>query len=998
MASNTSPTFLQLRGSTKKRFSRDGFQQIHQDQAANMANNDATIDIPLEQVSTTNGLRPLHTTASLRHSPSNATARNDKKSFFRGRRTKPDAATQGTGRVGYDGEEDTMTTMGKIYDKIFGFSIITRYFLYVLPLGILIAVPIIVGVIIQNSSDDGRPPILAGVSLIWFFTWIEVVWLSLWVAKLVAHFLPYVFQIFVGVVSSGVRKYASVIRKLEIPLSLVGWAVTSLATFLPLMTLNPYQQRLKVEWQANGSKGTDPTATQKWEGIVQNILAAALVSSLVFLGEKTIIQLISINYHRKQFNAKIKESKRHVYILGLLYDASRQLFPAYCNEFAEEDYIIADQLQISTLGGRRKPHKRNGSATPLRFIQDVGRFGDKVTSAFGNVAHEITGKEVFNPNGSHSIVVTALEKRAASEALARRIWMSLVVDGHESLYNHDIIDVLGAERREEAEEAFWVLDRDGNGDVSLDEMIATVTEWGRERKAIANSMVDVAQAINVLDRLLMTVVLIAVIFVFVAFLNSNFTTTLATTGTALLSLSFVFSVTAQEVLGSCIFLFVKHPFDIGDRVDIGLDQYVVEHISLLFTVFRRATGPKVGQLNQYPNIVLNSLALENVSRSKAMSEQITLDVQYNTTFDDIQILKNELKNFVTDKDNSRDFQPDLEVEVLGTSDMSKLQLRVEIKHKGNWANETQRSARRSKFMCALVAATRAVPIYGPGGGTDVAGSAANPNYSVAISESAHKEHAQVTAETRENARLVSHKKLQEVKDATPLSPINGNKMGMAGLTQHDAKLVDDLTARDPASDPVRDEAWTSGREDTSTLGGGRSSIDHQDLEDVRGLLRREGTLGKRRPSDHPAMRLRPPTIQASGPPPAVGSSYATAAPPQAAYDPQRGPAATYSTTPTAYRSQSTRSQASPYQPSDNLSSATAASTFAPLSVSTSSPAAISGLGTEMSQVPHEMSAHSSPTGQAGNTYRGRSGTVAGRPSLTGVDEEDDENLSRRGYL
>ena len=45
----------------------------------------------------------------------------------------------------------------------------------------------------------------------------------------------------------------------------------------------------------------------------------------------------------------------------------------------------------------------------------------------------------------------------------------------------------------------------------------------------------------------------------VAFLNTSFTTTLATAGTALLSLSFVFATTTQEVLGSCIFLFVKHP-------------------------------------------------------------------------------------------------------------------------------------------------------------------------------------------------------------------------------------------------------------------------------------------------------------------------------------------------------------------------------------------------------------------------------------------------------
>jgi small-conductance mechanosensitive channel len=884
---------------------------------------------------------------------------------------------------------DTVTTMGKIYDKIFGFSIITRYFLYVLPLGLLIAAPIIVGVAIQNSRADRRPPILAGVSLIWFFTWVEVVWLSLWTSKLVAHFLPHVFQIFVGVVSSGVRKYASVIRKLEIPLSLVGWAVTSLATFVPLMTLNPYQQRLLEEWNASDApdKGPNPTNEQPWQSIVQKILGAAVVASLVLLGEKFIVQMISINYHRKQFNAKIKDSKRHVYILELLYDASRSLFPAYCHEFAEEDYIIADQLQIAALGGRSRRsngqdgHRRTGSATPLRFIQNVGRFGDKVTSAFGNVAHEITGKEVFNPNSSHSIVVEALEKKVTSEALARRIWMSLVLDGREALHSDDITDVLGIERRDEAEEAFWTLDRDGNGDVSLDEMIMTVTEWGRERKAIANSMVDVAQAINVLDRLLMVVVFIAVIFIFVAFLNANFTTTLATTGTALLSLSFVFSVTAQEILGSCIFLFVKHPFDIGDRVDIGADQYVVEHISLLFTVFRRATGPKTGQLNQYPNIVLNTLALENVSRSKAMTEQITLDVQYNTTFDDIQILKNELKKFVTDKDNSRDFQPDLEVEVLGTTDLNKLQIRVEIKHKSNWANEALRATRRSKFMCALVAALRAVPLNAPAGGTDAAGTAANPNFSVAISEAEAKENAAASAAAKEAARLVPVKKIEDAKEAAANDADANAKVGMAGLSYHDGRVIEDLTSRDPASDPARDEGWATGRDDASTLGG-RSSPDQHDLEEVRSFLRRESTRGKRKPSvtagrnsnDHPAMRFRRnPSVPTISEPAAV-----VAAP--SSYAPGHLP----------YRSASVRAQQQPGQP---LAPPYSTSPFG------ASPNVAGSQSLDTSQLAHEMSADRSPTATSpGGGFRSRSGTVASRPGagfpvatgLGGVNEEDEE--------
>lgn len=447
---------LNTRSPKQKRFSREGFQPLPTQQQANMHHGDATIDIPLEHVptnNTTGGLRNQNSTTLLRPTQNCPSPSNEKRPKLRGRRSKNPKTNEKGGQKGADGDEVLLTSMGKIYQRIWGFSIITRYFLIVLPLALMIAVPIIIGVIYDKNGHHLR---LAGVALWLFFVWIEIVWLSVWVAKIVAHYLPMIFQIFAGVVSSGVRKYAMVIQALEIPLSLVGWSVTSLATFMPLMRLynNP---------------------GQAWFGIMQKVLGAFVVASLIYLGEKVIIQLISISYHRKQFSYRIKDSKRNVYLLGLLYEASRNLFPAYCNEFAEEDFTIADQLDISlTLGSKNRSHVRSGSATPMRFIHDIGRYGDKLTSAFGNVAHEITGKEVFNPNSAHSVVVEALERNRACEALAKRIWMSFVVEGKEALFQEDITDVLGPDCTIEAEEAFAALDRDSNGDVSLDEMILTV--------------------------------------------------------------------------------------------------------------------------------------------------------------------------------------------------------------------------------------------------------------------------------------------------------------------------------------------------------------------------------------------------------------------------------------------------------------------------------------------------------------------------------------------
>ncbi len=273
----------------------------------------------------------------------------------------------------------------------------------------------------------------------------------------------------------------------------------------------------------------------------------------------------------------------------------------------------------------------------------------------------------------------------------------------------------------------------------------------------------------------------------------------------------------------------------------------VEHISLLFTVFRRVA---TGRMVQIPNIVLNTVWIENVSRSKAMREQITLAVNFDTTFEDIKTLRNEMQNFVLDKENCRDFQPEIEVEVIGIAEMNKLELRVEIRHKSNWANETVRAARRSKFMCALVLALRKIPIYGPGAGDAVLGSENKPTYSVAISEDIAEVQRKRFDDKKEAKRLFPTKKADEVdendkkNDDTP----DGKSTGVDYLGgAREGNAVDKLTQRPPAIDVARDD-WGS-RDENSTLGE-RTSTERQDLDEVRGVLRRESTRGKRKEHQH----------------------------------------------------------------------------------------------------------------------------------------------------
>jgi hypothetical protein len=73
--------------------------------------------------------------------------------------------------------------------------------------------------------------------------------------------------------------------------------------------------------------------------------------------------------------------------------------------------------------------------------------------------------------------------------------MSFVPEGHYALTLADLKEVMGPESDEQAEECFRSLDRDDNGDVSLDEMILHTVQLHSERRDVAKSMQDVVSTI-----------------------------------------------------------------------------------------------------------------------------------------------------------------------------------------------------------------------------------------------------------------------------------------------------------------------------------------------------------------------------------------------------------------------------------------------------------------------------------------------------------------------
>lgn len=619
--------------------------------------------------------------------------------------------------------DEQLTNFGRRFFTLLENPII-RYAIFIVPVGALLAIPL---ALFATKYKDTRAD---GIRLLGLFIWIQILWVSLWIAKLVAAAVPYIFQGLCGLISTGVRKYALVLRALEIPISLFIWTIVALVSVPVICVFD------KEYFRKSGVP---------WIHILQKVCRASIGSSALWLALKLLMQLISVSYHGKQYKDKIKDVKQTSHAIGRLYQASLERFPDHHPDLLAEDYDIHDSTNVQKL-----LKQYSADRATLRIFGDIHYFGERLVSAFGRMASDISGVQVFTPTAAHAVVESALERRAGAEALARRIYVSLVQPGAQALCESDISAALAPTTDAETHFIFHQLDRDGNGDIELSEMMLLFTSISRTRKDIWRSVVDIKHAIKTLDSVLSVIVLLVITIIYSAFFSSFIATNWKGILGILSAGAFSFGQTVGEFNAACILVFVKHPFDVGDRVNIAERQYLVKRISLLYTVF---LDIDTNTIVQVANCTLGNLWVDNVSRSRAQKERLTFSVYPTTSFHDIELLRHELTRFVTDPENSRDFQPEVNIELLSVGNLKQLDLRVEIKHKSNWANEKLRAYRRSKFMCALLSAMRKVPIDGPSGAGPAQGSLQAPNYSVTITDAQAHEAKVLHTHDKEAAKM-----------------------------------------------------------------------------------------------------------------------------------------------------------------------------------------------------------------------------------------------------
>lgn len=569
-------------------------------------------------------------------------------------------------------------SFARVFKKIHDSNWLIRYFMYIVPLVLIILIPLLIGGLVFKRATVG------GVRLLWFCVWLEIIWLTLWGARIVAKSLPWPAGLVSSVFTNNSKKWRDMCKQLEIPATLFFWMLAVLISFLPIM----------IHHHLDGD-----TKVKSWEAAMNKVIVSIFTGVTLNFGEKIIIQLIAISFHLRTYADRIEINKFQIGSLTKLYQYSKEKIAMEDSDFEE-----------------RTP-SGSGARTPMQYLNEAQKktqsvFG-KVGDVAGNVAGDFTGKAVTKSTHPRQLVLTLLSSPSQSQVLARRLYRTFVKEEADTISSEDLKHAF--DNDEEADSAFAMFDKDMNGDISMTELEAVSVDIGKERKSITASLKDLDSVVAKLDAILLFFVLIITILVFLSLISTSAAGVLTSAGSAVLALSWLFSATAQEFLQSCIFVLVKHPFDVGDRITIygntGAalkgDDYLVKEISLLFTEFKKMEGHIV----QAPNSYLNTLFILNMRRSGGLAEAVPLTVKFGTTLDQIDELRSRLLEYV--KAEKREYQPNILTEIRDIVEAYSVNLNVIFFYKSNWQNELLRLQRRNKFICAMMVSMQEIGIEGP---------------------------------------------------------------------------------------------------------------------------------------------------------------------------------------------------------------------------------------------------------------------------------------------
>ncbi|XP_038878911.1 mechanosensitive ion channel protein 10-like [Benincasa hispida] len=429
---------------------------------------------------------------------------------------------------------------------------------------------------------------------------------------------------------------------------------------------------------------------------ITRALGASLIGAGLWLVKTLMVKILAASFQCARFFDRIQESIFHQYILRILSGPPIMEMAESVGRAASTGQLSFRHLKKESDGGNegkeevidvdklKKMKQEKISAWTMRGLINVIR-----SSGLSTISNTIENFKEEENEQKDKEINSEWEARAA----AYQIFRNVAKPGSKYIDEDDLFRFMSKEEIDNVLPLF-------EGGVETGKIKRkTLKNWlvnvYIERKSLAHSLNDTKTAIEELNKLASAIVLIVIIIEWLLLMGFLTTQVLVFVSSQILLVVFMFGNTARTVFEAIIFVFVMHPFDVGDRCVVDGVQMVVEEMNILTTIFLRYDNEKIF----YPNSVLATKPISNYYRSPEMSDSIEFSVDFSTSIESIGALKARIKTYLESKPQF--WRPNHSVIVKEIENINKMKLALCVNHTINFQNYGDKSSRRSDLVLEL---------------------------------------------------------------------------------------------------------------------------------------------------------------------------------------------------------------------------------------------------------------------------------------------------------
>ncbi|KAA0064530.1 mechanosensitive ion channel protein 10-like [Cucumis melo var. makuwa] len=413
-------------------------------------------------------------------------------------------------------------------------------------------------------------------------------------------------------------------------------------------------------------------------------LASLLIGAFLWLIKTLLLKILASKFHMNRFFDRIQESLFLHHVLQTLLrpppveDESTAKFRCcrFCFESKE-----SDRKKVIDMGKIHQLKREKVSAWTMKVLVDA------VTSSEMSIS-QILDDESYRDVADGDITN---EMNVAKEA-AKEIFKNVALPGNKFIEERDLLAFMIPEEVNLVWPHFEV---DKTRKIDMKALTNWVVKVYQGRKTLAHALKDTKTAVKQLNNLITALIIIVTAIIWLLLMEIATTKVLVFLLTQLAVAAFMFGNTCKTAFEALIFVFVMHPFDVGDRCVVDGVQLLVEEMNILTTVFLKLNNEKV----YYPNSVLATKPITNYYRSPDMGDTVEFSIGFETPVERIGAMKEQIKRYL--EENPQHWYPNHNVVVKEIENVNKIKIALYTNHTMNFQDWAEKNRRRTELVMEL---------------------------------------------------------------------------------------------------------------------------------------------------------------------------------------------------------------------------------------------------------------------------------------------------------